>query len=133
MALHLTRVFMEIISSCINDICNLTSLSPRRSRCAHGLRKNNRIGSLVLDGFYIPFAAARNYPPPCQRGKLRQISYIAECRNFESNGEPEFVLSMFGLRLVTFQKRRAKRLRDSPYHWHLGDNYFQRSRGSILA
>src|SRR5215210_6004293 len=74
-----------------------------------------------------------NYPPPCQRGKLRQISYIAECRNFESNGEPEFVLSMFGLRLVTFQKRRAKRLRDSPYHWHLGDNYFQRSRGSILA
>jgi hypothetical protein len=45
--------------------------------------KINKLSHLFLDG---------NYPPPCQRGKLSQISYIAECRNFESNGEPEFVL-----------------------------------------
>jgi hypothetical protein len=33
----------------------------------------------------------RNYPPPCCCEKLGQVSYIAECRNFESNGGSELV------------------------------------------
>src|SRR4051812_30445556 len=33
--------------------------------------------------------------------------------------------------VITFQKRRPKRLRDSPHHWHLADNYFLRGSGTV--
>src|SRR5215207_799931 len=78
-------------------------------------------------------SAQRNYPPPRQCKKLSQIRHMAERRNFESDGGSEPVRSVFGIRPVTFQKRRLKRLRASQRDWHLADNYFQRSSGSILA
>src|SRR3954454_17290902 len=80
-----------------------------------------------------PPRSGRNYPPPCRCKKLRSGSHIAECRSVEGNGKTEFARWMFGLRSVTFQKRRSKRLRDSSHYWHRTGNYFQRGSGSILA
>jgi hypothetical protein len=40
---------------------------------------------------------------------------------------------VFGLRSVTFQKRRSKLFREWPHDWHRADNYFHRRSASILA
>src|SRR4051812_23518746 len=39
---------------------------------------------------------------------------------------------MFGLRPVTFQKRRSNPLRDWPHVWYLAHNYLQRDSGSRI-
>src|SRR4051812_39734522 len=40
---------------------------------------------------------------------------------------------VFGIRSVTFQKKRSKLLREWPHDWHRADNYFHRRSASTLA
>src|SRR4051794_20441608 len=40
---------------------------------------------------------------------------------------------VFGIRSVTFQKKRSKLLREWPHDWHRADNYFHRCSASTLA
>src|SRR3954467_13876833 len=40
---------------------------------------------------------------------------------------------VFGVRSVTFQKKRSKLLREWPHDWHCADNYFHRCSASTLV